>query len=168
MSRTKKRKSSRSTRGALRLPGRPPVGRREDRCAFWAAIARGLYPGAAVAAARVSWVVGRAGFGKVVVCRPHTSLRLHPRSQVAICPSQNVNSSGCFMRASRGCARLHASWNGRPRPSRGSCAAMRQRAVVPSITWRRRRSGTRIARPCARSLRSWRLTRGFGKMYRIG
>ena len=42
----------------LRSPGRPPVGRREDRVCFWAAIARGLYPERAVLEARVSWVVG--------------------------------------------------------------------------------------------------------------
>ncbi len=62
MTRKVKRKSDRSTRGTLRSPGRPPVGRREDRCAFWAAIARGLFPAAAVAAARVSWVVGTRWF----------------------------------------------------------------------------------------------------------
>jgi hypothetical protein len=62
MTKTGKRKSSRSTREALRSPGRPPVGRREDRCCFWAAIARGLYPEATVAAARVSWVVGARWF----------------------------------------------------------------------------------------------------------
>lgn len=43
------RKSSRSARTALRSPGRPPVGWRVDRCCFWAAFARGLYPEAAVA-----------------------------------------------------------------------------------------------------------------------
>ena len=62
MSKTGRRKSSGCTRVALRSPGRPPVGRREDRCCFWAAIARGLYPEAAVAAARVSWVVGARWF----------------------------------------------------------------------------------------------------------
>ena len=62
MSKTGRRKSRRSTRAALRSPGRPPVGRREDRCAFWAAIARGLYPEAAVVAAPVSWVVGTRWF----------------------------------------------------------------------------------------------------------
>lgn len=56
------RKSSRSTRQALRSPGRPPVGRREDRVRFWEAIARGLYPEAAVAEARISWVVGARWF----------------------------------------------------------------------------------------------------------
>jgi IS30 family transposase len=46
----------------LRSPGRPPVGRREDRVRFWAAIARGLYPESAVREARVSWVVGTRWF----------------------------------------------------------------------------------------------------------
>lgn len=62
MSRTGVRKSSRSTRQPTRSPGRPPVGRREDRVQFWAAIARGLFPVAAVASARVSWVVGARWF----------------------------------------------------------------------------------------------------------
>ncbi len=50
MPQTGVRKSARSTRQRLRSPGRPPVGRREDRVQFWAAIASGLYPEAAVAA----------------------------------------------------------------------------------------------------------------------
>lgn len=62
MTRTVVRKSVRSTRQRLRSPGRPPVGRREDRVQFWSAIAHGLYPEAAVAAARVSWVVGARWF----------------------------------------------------------------------------------------------------------
>ncbi len=62
MARSGIRRSSRSTRKSLRSPGRPPVGRREDRVQFWAAIARGLYPEAAVATTRVSWVVGARWF----------------------------------------------------------------------------------------------------------
>ena len=62
MTKTGKWNSSRSTRAALRSPGRPPVGRREDRRCFWAAIARGCYPEAAVAEARVSFVVGARWF----------------------------------------------------------------------------------------------------------
>ena len=46
----------------LRSPGRPPVGRREDRVRFWAAIACGQYPEMAVQEARVSWVVGSRWF----------------------------------------------------------------------------------------------------------
>jgi hypothetical protein len=38
---TGKRRSNRSTRQALRSPGRPPVARREHRLAFWTAIAAG-------------------------------------------------------------------------------------------------------------------------------
>jgi len=56
------RQSSRCTRRPLRSPGRPPVGWREDRVQFWRAIAEGLYPEAAVAATRVSWVVGARWF----------------------------------------------------------------------------------------------------------
>lgn len=55
---SKKRSANQSLRAKLRSPGRPSVGRREDRQRFWAAIARGQYPAAAVADARVSWVVG--------------------------------------------------------------------------------------------------------------
>ena len=62
MTKSGRRKSARSTHGRLPSPGRPPVGRREDRMAFWAAIARGLYPIAAVAHARVSWVGGARWF----------------------------------------------------------------------------------------------------------
>ncbi len=62
MSRTGRRRSAKSTRKPLRSPGRPPVGRREDRVQFWKAIARGQYPEVAVAEARVSWVVGTRWF----------------------------------------------------------------------------------------------------------
>ena len=62
MTRTGRRTSTDSTRKALCSPGRPPVGRRADRVQCWAAIARGLYPEAAVAEARVSWVVGARWF----------------------------------------------------------------------------------------------------------
>ena len=62
MASTGVRQSSRCTRRSLRSPGRPPVGRREDRVQFWRAIAHGLYPEAAVATARVSWVVGARWF----------------------------------------------------------------------------------------------------------
>lgn len=62
MAAPKMRQSDRSRRAKLRSPGRPPVGRREDRQRFWVAIARGQYPEAAVVDARVSWVVGARWF----------------------------------------------------------------------------------------------------------
>ena len=62
MTTPKRRRADQSGRAKLRSPGRPPVGRREDRRRFWAAIARGLYPEPAVADTRVSWVVGARWF----------------------------------------------------------------------------------------------------------
>ena len=62
MTMPKRRCLDRSGRRKLHSPGRPPVGRREDRQRFWAAIARGHYPETAVADARVSWVVGARWF----------------------------------------------------------------------------------------------------------
>ena len=62
MTRVGRARLTKSTRKPLRSPGRPPVGRREDRVQFWAAMARGLYPEAAVVTARVSWVVGARWF----------------------------------------------------------------------------------------------------------
>jgi len=62
MTAPKRRRSDQSGRAKLRSPGRPSVRRREDQRRFWAAIARGLYPEAAVADARVSWVVGARWF----------------------------------------------------------------------------------------------------------
>ncbi len=52
------RRSVRAGRPAMRSPGRPPVGRREHRQRFWAAIARGLSSEDAAAEAGVSAAVG--------------------------------------------------------------------------------------------------------------
>ena len=54
----RRRASARTGRPAMRSPGRPPVGRREHRVRFWAAIARGLSSEAAAAEAGVSGPVG--------------------------------------------------------------------------------------------------------------
>src|SRR5215212_10874451 len=48
----------RAGRPVMRSPGRPPVGRREHRQVFWAAIARGLSSEDAAAQAGVSGPVG--------------------------------------------------------------------------------------------------------------
>jgi IS30 family transposase len=55
---TRRRRSDRSGRGALRSPGRPPVARREDRRRFWAAIAAGRASEDAATDAGVSPAVG--------------------------------------------------------------------------------------------------------------
>ncbi len=52
------RRSGRAGRPAMRSPGRPPVGRREHRLRFWAAITRGLSSEDAAAEAGVSAAVG--------------------------------------------------------------------------------------------------------------
>src|SRR3954466_13854527 len=49
-------------RPVMRSPGRPPVGRREHRQRFWAAIARGVRSDVAGVEAGVSPVVGGRGF----------------------------------------------------------------------------------------------------------
>ncbi|MEO1275983.1 MAG: IS30 family transposase [Pseudomonadota bacterium] len=57
-----KRRSDRSTRKALRSPGRPPVGRREHRQSFWSAIAAGRTSEDAAIDAGVSSPVGARWF----------------------------------------------------------------------------------------------------------
>jgi IS30 family transposase len=62
MSKTGKRKSSRSTRKKLASPGRPPVLSKSARRPFWIAIARGLSSEDAAEAAGVSAPVGSRWF----------------------------------------------------------------------------------------------------------
>jgi transposase, IS30 family len=54
----RRRRSDRAGRPAMRSPGRPPVGRKEHRQRFWAAIARGLSSEDAAVEAGVSAAVG--------------------------------------------------------------------------------------------------------------
>ena len=62
MSKTRKRKSSRSTRIKLQSPGRPPVLAKSARRPFWEAIARGLTSEDAARVAGVSQPVGTRWF----------------------------------------------------------------------------------------------------------
>jgi len=55
---TRKRRSDRAGRAAMRSPGRPTAGRREHRQRFWAAIARGVSSEDAAAETGVSAAVG--------------------------------------------------------------------------------------------------------------
>lgn len=59
---TRKRRSDRCGRHALRSPGRPPMARREERRRFWAAIAAGRSSEDAAALAGVSPAVGTRWF----------------------------------------------------------------------------------------------------------
>ena len=67
MGRPKGWASDRTGRPVMRSPGRPPVGRREHRQRFWAAIGRGLGSEAAGIEAGVSlWSVVRVRGGRPV------------------------------------------------------------------------------------------------------
>ena len=62
MGASKRRRSDRAGRGPIRSPGRPTAGRREDREAFWKAIARGVTSEDAALAVGVSSPVGTRWF----------------------------------------------------------------------------------------------------------
>jgi Helix-turn-helix domain len=97
---TKRRRSDRAGRPVLGSPGRPPVGRREHRQRFWAAIARGESSVDAAAAAGVSAVVGvrwfREGDGMPSVTQAPLSgryLSFAEREEIAI-----LRAGGCGVR----------------------------------------------------------------------
>src|SRR5205823_3254111 len=77
---TRRRRSDRSGRGALRSPGRPPVARREDRRRFWAAIAAGRASEDAAADAGVSPAVGARWFRRAGGMPPSHLSRSRPTS----------------------------------------------------------------------------------------
>jgi IS30 family transposase len=77
---TRRRRSDRSGRGALRSPGRPPVARREDRRRFWAAIAAGRASEDAAADAGVSPAVGVRWFRQAGGMPPSHLSRSGPTS----------------------------------------------------------------------------------------
>src|SRR5215204_7083040 len=87
-------------RPVMRSPGRPPVGRREHRLRFWAAIARGLSSEDAAVEAGVSAVVGvrwfREGGGMPSVTLAPLSgryLSFAEREEIAI-----LRARGCGVR----------------------------------------------------------------------
>jgi len=77
---TRRRRSDRSGRDALRSPGRPPVARREDRRRFWAAIAAGRASEDAAADAGVSPAVGARWFRQAGGMPPSHLSRSRPVS----------------------------------------------------------------------------------------
>src|SRR5919197_2181537 len=96
----KRRRSDRAGRSAMRSPGRPPVGRREHRQRFWAAIARGASSEDAAVEAGVSAVVGvrwfREGGGMPPALGPLSGLYLSfaVREEIAV-----LRARGCGVRA---------------------------------------------------------------------
>ena len=121
MGRPKGWASDRTGRPAMRSPGRPPVGRREHRQRFWAAIARGAtsIEAAAGLGCRAWWVSD--GFGRVAACR--RSLRR--RRRAGICPSPSARRSRSCTPPAVGCGRSPVSSVGHRRRSLVSCVAMR-------------------------------------------
>jgi transposase, IS30 family len=96
----RKRRSDRATRALMRSPGRPSVGRREQRQRFWAAIARGVSSEAAAGEAGVSVAVGvrwfREGGGMPSVTQAPLSgryLSFSEREEIAI-----LRARGCGVR----------------------------------------------------------------------
>jgi len=104
----KRRAADRAGRPAMRSPGRPPVGRREHRQRFWAAIARGLPSEDAGVAAGVSPAVGsrwfREGGGMPTLSRAPC--------QGATCRSPSEKKSPSSAPKTSACARPHGSWDG--------------------------------------------------------
>src|SRR5829696_2118336 len=72
---TRRRRSDRSGRGAVRSPGRPGVARREDRRQFWTAIAAGQSSEDATLCAGVSPAVGARWFREAGGMPPSTLAR---------------------------------------------------------------------------------------------
>jgi IS30 family transposase len=96
----RRRASDRAAREAMRSPGRPPVGRREHRQRFWAAIARGVRSDAAGVEAGVSPVVGvrwfREGGGMPPISQAPLSgryLSFAEREEIAV-----LRAGGCGVR----------------------------------------------------------------------
>src|SRR5918999_5854954 len=94
------RRSDRAGRPAMRSPGRPPVGRKEHRQRFWAAVARGLSSEDAAAEAGVSAAVGvrwfREGGGMPSVALGPPSgryLSFAEREEIAV-----LRARGCGVR----------------------------------------------------------------------
>jgi len=122
------RASGRAGRPPMRSPGRPPVGRREHRQRFWAAIARGVQSEDAGLEAGVSPAVGvrwfREGGGMPSVSLLPTSgryLSFAEREEIALLRAGGAGVREVARRLARG-ARL-APTQRRPHRSLGASSA---------------------------------------------
>ena len=128
----KRRRSDRAGRSAMRSPGRPPVGRREHRQRFWAAIARGASSEDAAVEAGVSAVVGvrwfREGGGMPPALGPLSGryLSFAEREEIAV-----LRARGCGVRAIA--RQLGRSPSTISRGAASQCGDARRRARVPSV-----------------------------------
>jgi IS30 family transposase len=100
MGKSRRRRSGRAGRAAVRSPGRPGVARREDRLRFWAAIATGMASDLAGVAAGVSPAVGvrwfREAGGMPSISQAPLSgryLSFEEREEVAL-----LTAAGCGVR----------------------------------------------------------------------
>ena len=134
----KRRAADHAGRPAMRSPGRPPVGRREHRQRFWAAIARGLPSEDAGVAAGVSPAVGsrwfREGGGMPTLSRAPLSgryLSFAEREEIAILRAQEVgvretarqlgrSPSTISRELRRNAATVAGAWSIGPRPPSGT------------------------------------------------
>ena len=165
MGRRRGGRAERTGRPVMRSPGRPPVGRREHRQRFWAAIARGERSDVAgVGGGRVAGRWASGGFGRLAGCR--RSVRLRCRG--GTCRSPSARRSRCCAPVAVGCARSRGGWVARRRRSRGSCGATPRRAAAAWSIGRQRRSGMPTGAPSAPSRPSWRSTSGCVAMCRSG
>ena len=128
---TRRRRSDRSGRGALRSPGRPPVARREDRRRFWAAIAAGRSSEDAAADAGVSPAVGARWFRRAGGMPPsHLAPSSKPTVGALPCRSRSGRRSRSCGRRGTGCGRSPAGCGERRPRSPASCAATPPRAAA--------------------------------------
>ncbi len=157
------------TRGERRPSGRPAVGRRADRVAFWRAIARGLYPQAAVAGAGVSPLVGRRWFRQAGGMPPTQLAPSAPPPSAPVSRRHRARTTRSAARAGLRRARVCAPVGALAlQGSRASCSAMRRRAAGVSPMSRAPRNGGRTEPRAARKSRSWRPTRRSATMCRSG
>lgn len=164
---TRKRRSNRSVRRALRSPGRPPVSRRENLRLFWTAIAAGLTSERAAVVAGVSPPVGVRWFREnggmpPTIFAPSAKplsgryLSFQEREEIALLLAQGP-----------ACVRSLTDWAVPPRQSHVRFDATRPRGAVGSFIAPQRRNGTLRDLLAGRRPPSWPSMLHYGVMFKI-